>query len=360
MTPRSNTVKLAAGALALAGIGGVGGAAVYASFAPGTTTTVVASSPPLGSRPVSGTRGLSANEIYRLAAPGVVQLNIVGTDQQNLFGGGPQDVRGVGTGFVYDRLGDIVTNDHVAGGARSITVKFSRNQTFEAHVVGRDPDTDLAVIKVSAPSSLLHPLTLGDSTAAQVGDGVVAIGSAFGRAGSLSAGVVSGLHHQMASSSGVPIDGIQTDAAFNPGSSGGPLLNALGQVIGVATYNLSRSPSGASTRVGFVVPSNTVRSVVLQLVAGHEVEHAYFGALLEDSTSPLGARLVKVLSAAPSAQAGLKRGDLVTSMDGVGVGSSGNLIGLIRAHNPGDTVSIGYVRGGKSHTVEVELRTRPA
>ena len=265
-----------------------------------------------------------------MPAPGVVDLKVVRIEEDQFGGGGQQTVDGVGTGFVYNRRGDIVTNDHVAGGAKSITVKFSDNQTFKARVVGRDTDSDLAVIRVAAPRSLLHPLKLGDSSRAQVGDAVVAIGSPFGHAGSLSAGVVSGLHVPLNSPSDIPTDSIQTDAAINPGSSGGPLLNTLGQVIGIATSTQSRS--GNSNGVGFVIPSNIVRSVVVELVAGRKVKHAYFGASLEDSTLPLGARLVSVSKAGPSADAGMKKGDVVTGVDGVGVTSAADMISLTRAH----------------------------
>jgi putative serine protease PepD len=353
-------LKLAAGSLALAGLGAVGGAAIYAAFDPQTTTTVVASSsapkPDLPLAPPA--KGLSAQQIYRLAAPGVVDLKVVRIEEDQFGGGGLQEVDGIGTGFVYNRRGDIVTNDHVAAGAKSITVKFSGNQTFKGRVVGRDTDSDLAVIRVAAPRSLLRPLRLGDSSRVQVGDAVVAIGSPFGHAGSLSAGVVSGLHVPLNSPSDIPTDSIQTDAPINPGSSGGPLLNTLGQVIGIATSTQSRS--GNSNGVGFVIPSNIVRSVVVELIAGRKVKHAYFGASLEDSTSPLGARLVSVSRSGPSADAGMKKGDVVTAVDGVGVAEAADMISLTRAHLAGDTVSVAFMRGGRSQTVNVELGTRPA
>ena len=359
MNPR--TVKLAAGCVALAGVGALGGAAIYASLEPSTTTTVFAGAAGAPDLPLSATKGLSANGIYRLVSPGIVDIKIrkVENNQDPYIGPtGPQTVDGEGTGFVYDRLGDIVTNDHVVGGTKSITVRFLGNQTFKAHIVGRDTDSDLAVIRVAAPSALLHPLTLGDSSTAQVGDPVVAIGSPFGHAESLSAGVVSGLHVPMDSPSNVPTDSIQTDASINPGNSGGPLLNTSGQVLGVTTSTQSRS--GYSNGVGFVIPSNTVRSVVVQLVAGHKVNHGYFGASLEDSTSPLGARLVSVPSAGPSAHAGMKPGDVITRIDGVNVASAQDMIGLTKAHLSGDTVTLDYTRGGKSHTVKIQLGTRPS
>jgi S1-C subfamily serine protease len=162
----------------------------------------------------------------------------------------------------------------------------------------------------------------------------------------------------MASPNDVPTDGIQTDAAINPGNSGGPLLNTLGQVIGIATSTQTRS--GNSNGVGFVIPSNIVRPVVVELVAGRKVRHAYIGARLEDTTAPLGALLVSVPRGGPSARAGMKKGDVVTSLNGVGVASAADMISLTKAHLAGDTVTLTYVRGTKSHTVQVELGRAPA
>jgi putative serine protease PepD len=337
----------------------VGGAALYASFDSGTTTTVVNSAPAaaLDAPVASPGKGLTASEIYRVAAPGVVELKVVKSESNPYDpNAAPQDTQGAGSGFVYNRSGFIVTNDHVTSGAKSIVVMFPDNQTFTAHIVKADPDSDLAVIKITAPSSTLHPLTLADSAAARVGDSVVAIGSPFGHAGSLSAGVISGLHVPMTAPNDVPTDGIQTDTAINPGNSGGVLLNTRAQVLGITTSTQSRS--GNSNGVGFVIPSNTVRTVVQQLVEGKKVAHAYFGASLVDATSPLGAKLVVVPSAGPSAHAGLKPGDVVTSLDGIGISESDVLVGLTKAHSPGDTVVVGYTRKGKAYTVEVKLGTR--
>ena len=221
MTPR--TVKLAAGMLVLAVLGGVAGAAIYSSLASSTTTTVLAGSAASAAPSGSAEGALTANGIYRLDSPGIVDIKIVKVEvnQNPYFGpvGSKQTVDGEGTGFVYDRLGDIITNDHVVGGTKSIIVRFLDNQTFKAHIVGRDPNADIAVIRVSAPASLLHPLTFADSSKAEVGDPVVAIGSPFGNAESLSAGVVSGLHVPVESPTNIPTDSIQTDASINPGNS---------------------------------------------------------------------------------------------------------------------------------------------
>jgi putative serine protease PepD len=356
MMPRPNTVGLAVGAFLLAGLGALAGAALYAAFAPASTTTVAV--PGGGGTPDSPAAPLSPATIYRLAAPGVVEITAVQTERNPYFGDQPQRVESIGTGFVYDRRGDIVTNDHVAGGAHSITVRFPDDETFKAHVVARDTDTDLAVIRVAVPSSLLHPLTLGDSDQAQIGEPVVAIGSPFGHVGTLTTGIVSDLHQQIDSPNGVPVDALQTDAPINPGNSGGPLLDAAGRVIGVNTQSASRS--GNSNGVGFAIPSATVEIVAPQLVAGGPARHAYVGSKLGDSTSPPGAKLTEVVAGGPGAAAGLKTGDVVTRLDAVPVTSSEGVIGFTQSRKPGEAVTVTYIRGGTTHTARLELGTRPS
>src|SRR5213079_2589336 len=177
-----------------------------------------------------------------------------------------------------------VTNQHVVAGANSITVTFWNGKNVKATLVGTDPSTDLAVIHVSVPSAQLHPLPLGNSSAVQVGDGVVAIGSPFGLAETVTSGIVSALHRQMTSPSGFAIDNsIQTDAAINHGNSGGPLLDTQGRVVGVTAQ--IESDSGGNDGVGFAVPSNTVRSVAGQLISSGKAEHAYLGVSLSSASS---------------------------------------------------------------------------
>src|SRR5919197_6375701 len=214
---------------------GGAGAAVYAALSPGRTQTVVRQVTVGDSQPAAKTETLSVNSIYRRAYQGVVELTV--TSQRSspgTFGGGSQTQKAQGSGFVYDANGDIVTNQHVVDGAESVSVKFWNGKTYSAHVVGTDASTDLAVVKVDAPSSMLHPLSLGDSSSLQVGDGVIAIGSPFGLEETVTSGIVSALHRQMTSPSGFAIpDSIQTDAAINHGNSGGPLLDTRGNVVGV-------------------------------------------------------------------------------------------------------------------------------
>ncbi len=220
-----------------------------------------------------------------------------------------------GSGFVYDTQGHVVTNQHVVDGAQSVSVKFANGRTYSATVVGADPSTDLAVIDVNAPASVLKPLELGDSSAVEVGDGVIAIGSPFGLDQTVTTGIVSALHRQITSPNNFSIDNaIQTDAAINHGNSGGPLLDMHGDVIGVNSQ--IESDSGGNDGVGFAVPSNTISRIAAALIDNGSVEHAYLGVAIDDSaTSTAGARLAEVRSGTPAARAGLKTGDVITKFD---------------------------------------------
>jgi putative serine protease PepD len=300
------------------------------------------------------------NEIYRRSYKGVVEISVTSQSSGSSpipFGGGSQTQKAQGSGFVYDATGNIVTNQHVVDGAQSISVKFWNGSTYKAHVVGADSSTDIAVIKVDAPSSLLQPLALGDSGALSVGDGVVAIGSPFGLAETVTSGIVSALHRQMTSPSGFAIDNsIQTDAAINHGNSGGPLLDTQGRVIGVTAQ--IESDSGGNDGVGFAVPSKTVRSIADQLISSGKAVHAYLGVSLDSSAS--SARVGSVRSGTPAASAGLKAGDVITGFEGKAVSSADELENAISAKKPGDTVSVAYSRNGRSHTVQLKLASRPA
>src|SRR5919204_550720 len=215
-------------------------------------------------------------------------------------------------------------------------------------------------VRSSQPASQLHPLTLGDSTAVSVGDSVVAIGSPFGLEETVTSGIVSALHREMRSQAGFTIDdSIQTDAAINHGNSGGPLLDTGGQVIGVNSQ--IESDSGGSDGVGFAIPSNTVRSVVSQLVAGGKVEHAYLGVSIEQPANGSGARIAQLRgSRTPAAKAGLRAGDVITAFDGSAIASPDALQSAVDNHDPGDSVTVTYRRGGATHTARVTLGTRPS
>ena len=342
--------------LAVLAIGAGGGAVAAGAFESGTKT-VVRQVTVAAAEPASASSALSVNETYRRTYKGVVQVTVTSAQSSPVPLGGSQTQTAEGSGFVYDTNGDIVTNQHVVDGASSVSVTFWNGAKYKARVVGSDASTDIAVVKVDAPSSLLVPLALGDSGSLAVGDGVVAIGSPFGLAETVTSGIVSALHRQMTSPNGFAIENsIQTDAAINHGNSGGPLLDQQGKVIGVNSQ--IESDSGGNDGVGFAVPSNTVRSVVTQLLATGKAEHAYLGVAAQTSPSG-GAEVGRVRSGTPAAQAGLRSGDVITAVDGQRISSINDLQSTIDAKKPGDTVTITYTRGGKKHTVRVTLGTRP-
>ena len=342
---------------------GLAGAAVgvgsYAAFGGRTTTTVVRDAAAPAAKATSNTsRGLSVGEIYRRAAPGVVEVTVRSTRGTQFPFGGPQESSAEGSGFVYDTSGHIVTNEHVIDGATSVTVRFANGRTYKATVVGRDASTDVAVLKVDAPASQLHPLTLADSATVSVGDGVVAIGSPFGLQNSVTTGIVSALHRTIDSPNGFAIAGaIQTDAAINHGNSGGVLLDASGNVIGVTAQ--IESNSGGNEGVGFAVPSNTVRSVVSQLLANGKVEHAFLGVQIADAANG-GARVAAVRSGTPAATAGLRVGDVVIKLDSTSIGSADELQRAVDARKPGERITLQIRRNGATRTLHVTLGTRPS
>ncbi|HEY3070730.1 MAG TPA: trypsin-like peptidase domain-containing protein [Gaiellaceae bacterium] len=351
---RRRTLSTAAVLVAAAAIG-VGGAATYAGLAPEGTKTIVRQETVSNGEPASNTTGLSVSDIYQRTQKGVVEITVTTSQSPNPFGG-QQTQQAQGSGFVYDSDGRIITNQHVVEGATSISVRFWNGKTYKAELVGSDPSTDLAVIKVDAPASVLTPLTLADSDAVAVGDNVVAIGSPFGLENTVTSGIVSALHRQMTSPNNFSIeDSIQTDAAINHGNSGGPLLNAEAQVIGVNAQ--IESDSGGNDGVGFAIPSNTVKSIVSELISTGKAEHAYLGVSVE--TVNASVRITEVRTGTPAADAGLQSGDTIVSVDGKRIASGDGLTSAISAKKPGDTVAITYSRGGQSHTVKIELASRP-
>ena len=351
---RRRTLSTAAVLVAAAAIG-VGGAATYAGLAPEGTRTVVRQETVSNGEPAANTTGLSVPDIYQRTQKGVVEITVTTSQSTNPFGG-QQTQQAQGSGFVYDTNGRIITNQHVVEGATSISVRFWNGKTYKAELVGSDPSTDLAVIKVDAPASVLTPLTLADSNAVAVGDNVVAIGSPFGLENTVTSGIVSALHRQMTSPNNFSIDdSIQTDAAINHGNSGGPLLNAEAQVIGVNAQ--IESDSGGNDGVGFAIPSNTVKSIVSELISTGKAEHAYLGVSVETVNGSV--RITEVRTGTPAADAGLQSGDTIVSVDGKRIVSGDGLTSSISAKKPGDTVSITYSRGGQSHTVKIELASRP-
>ena len=351
--PRASLLSFTGAVVAGALIGAGGGAGVYAALS-GNSKTVVRQVTVADSQPAADTSGLSVNAIYKRTYRGVVEVR-VNSEASDPFGG-KQSQSAEGSGFVYDTDGHVITNQHVVDGATSVRITFWNGSTYTAHVVGTDPSTDLAVLKVDAPASVLYPLTIGDSSKVQVGDNVVAIGAPFGLAETVTAGIVSALHRSMTSPNNFSIDdSIQTDAAINHGNSGGPLLNAQGQVIGVNSQ--IESDSGGNDGVGFAIPSNTVKSIASQLISSGKAEHAFLGVELGSSGS---ARVASVRPNTPAARAGLRAGDVITSLAGKKISSADELRATINAHRPGDRVTVGYTRNGKSHTVTLTLASRPS
>src|SRR5215211_5573458 len=351
--PGKRTLASLAAALAIGGAGVVAGYGLAGNDGSSTADANAAAAVARAQPAASTKKNLSINEIYDRAGPGVVEITVAtssGSSGGYPFGGGGT-ATAQGSGFVYDTSGHIVTNAHVVEGATSVKVQFSNGKTYDATVVGSDASTDLAVLKVDAPASQLHPIALDDSSSVDVGDGVVAIGSPFGLSDTVTAGIVSAVDRQIDSLNGYTIPGaIQTDAAINHGNSGGPLLDLGGKVIGVNAQN--ESDSGDNAGVGFAIPSNTVKSVVSQILSGGAVEHAYLGVTIGDATGQ-GATLGGVQSGSPAEGAGLQTGDVVTAVDGKTVADAEALTAAVAAHRPGDRVTLTFTRSGSKHTVTV-------
>jgi putative serine protease PepD len=335
-------------------IGGGAGAAIYAGStgnSASTATSVVASVP---AQPAASTT-TSLTQLYKNVAPGVVDI-IVNTKSS---GFGDQGATAEGSGFVVDTSGNIVTNDHVVTGATAIKVRFQDGKSVKATLVGTDPSTDVAVIKVNVAASDLHPLTFASSSAVEVGQPVAAIGSPFGLPETLTSGIVSAVNRTITAPNNYSISGaIQTDAPINHGNSGGPLLNASGQVIGVNAQ--IESDSGGNDGVGFAIPSNAVKSVADTIISGGKVQHAYLGVTIATVSSGSGAQVSAVKAASPASTAGLKAGDVVTAIDGTAVTTADDLTAKISAHQPGDKVTLSVTRNGSTLKVDVTLGTRPA
>ncbi|MDX6456102.1 MAG: hypothetical protein QOD48_2209 [Gaiellaceae bacterium] len=349
------TLRRTAPIAAALALGGGAGAAIYAasSGSSGTQSTVVASVPAQPAATRSTTTTLT--QLYKNVAPGVVDITVTSSGGSGLAGGAQAE----GSGFVIDTSGDIVTNQHVVAGATSIKVRFQDGTVEKATLVGTDPSTDIAVIKVSGDSSLLHPLTFGSSSSLLVGDEVAAIGSPFGLPDSMTSGIVSAVNRTITAPNKFSISGsIQTDAAINHGNSGGPLLNMSGQVIGVNAQ--IESDSGGNDGVGFAIPSDAVKSVANTLIAGQTVQHAYLGVQVGDSSSGTGAQVTTVKADTPASKAGLKAGDVITAIDGATVANADDLTAKINAHKPNQKVTLTVTRNGKSLSIDVTLGVRPS
>ena len=323
-------------------------------------------------------KNLTLVELFEKSEEGVVKIKTESVDSFT-------DTGGVGSGFVYDILGHIITNAHVVDGGDKITVTFLDGSQYNSEIIGVDRFTDIAVIKVNEKPRLLHPLTVGDSSFLKVGEGVAAIGNPFGLAGSMTSGIVSQIGRLLPSQdTGFSIpDVIQTDAAINPGNSGGPLLNMRGEVVGINTA--IQSSIGEFSGIGFAVPSNTISKIVPTLIEEGKYAHPWIGILGKDIDPDLakvrglndakGFLILNVVEGSPAEKAGLKGmseiseidgdeypvdGDIVISVDDKEVRNiSDLLIHLQREKTVGDEMVLGVLRDGEFMHITLELVERP-
>ena len=393
----SSSRRRAAALVAVVVLVGAGAAAVAyglgahrASTTSQAVVTTVAAAPSATTTRTANTSGpQTIAQIAKDVSPGVVEVDVTtssssGGTQTVPFGGGGSGgtARAEGTGFVVDTAGHIVTNEHVVQGASSVTVTFDDQSTYKATVVGSDESTDIAVLKVNAPASILHPLSFGDSSTVGIGDGVIAIGDPYQLDDTVTSGIVSAVGREISSPNNMPIENaIQTDAAINHGNSGGPLLNLDGKVIGITAQ--IQSQGGGNEGIGFAIPSNTVQSVSSQLISTGSVKHALLGVKVVTIPASLastigdaaGVGVTTVESGTGASSAGLQAstgtvtiagvqyptgGDVVKSVDGTDVTTAQQLRAIIDTHQPGDVVKLVVVRDGQSRTVSATLGTRPA
>jgi S1-C subfamily serine protease len=325
----------------------------------------------------SYSKKLSLIEIFKNSEDGVVRVNIQRAEEA-------MTPIGVGSGFVFDKKGHIITNAHVVEDAKRVVVTFLDGRSYNSEIIGVDTFTDIAVIKVNADLSLLHPIFLGDSSNLQVGEPIAAIGNPFGLSGSMTAGIVSQLGRLLPSGAGYSIpDVIQTDAAINPGNSGGPLLNMRGEIVGINTA--IQSATGEFTGVGFAIPSQTVAKIVPSLIKNGEYKHPWIGisgrdigpdlAKVLNLKDAVGFLVVTVIPDSPASRAGLQGseniverdgvqytvgGDIILSVDGLEVRKiSDILIHLQRAKSVGDEMVLEIIRDGRTTNFTIILGERP-
>jgi putative serine protease PepD len=374
----SRTLRIALGTAVVAGVAGaVVGVAADGDSAPAQST-------PLTQAASLPATALPPAQIYRRDAPGVVVITATTTEKvpPTLFTpSSTEKVNSLGSGFVIDRQGDIVTNDHVVAGASGIRVGFSGTSTYPATVVGADPSSDLAVVRVKAPASALHPLMFDDSSQLTPGDPVYAIGNPFGLDRTMTAGITSATGRDISAPDGLTIpNAIQTDAPINHGNSGGPLLDSRGGVVGV-NAQIEGGTVDANVGVGFAISSNAARTVAQQLIAHGHVAHPWLGvqvATIQPGVVrglPRGGVIVtRVAKNGPAARAGLRAatrqatvngvsaplgGDAIVGIDGKPIGTSTQLADAVAQHKPGDRLRLEVERGGASRVVQITVGTAP-
>ena len=322
-------------------------------------------------------KNLSLIEIFEKSEPGVVRVNVQRNQSADI-------VNGVGSGFVFDKKGHIITNAHVVKDAKKVVITFLDGRSYNAEIIGVDEYTDIAIVKVNADLGLLHPLPLGDSSNLQVGEKIAAIGNPFGLSGSMTSGIISQLGRLLPSGNGYSIpDVIQTDAAINPGNSGGPLLNMRGEIVGINTA--IQSTTGEFTGVGFAIPSQTVAKIVPTLIEKGEYKHPWIGisgrdidpdlAKVLELKDAVGFMVMTVVEDSPASKAGLRGSDKTIEVDGVSYAVGGDiilavdgkevrkiddiLIHLQRAKTIGDEMVLEILRDGRTTNVSIVLDERP-
>jgi len=376
-------VAVAAGAAVLASLGTAGALNAFGSPASAATSS---SATAQQSAPLVKGSTTAPNWVATAAAvkPSVVSVRVQAAD-----GSGGQ-----GSGVVLDTAGRVLTNNHVvaagAGSGTTISVVLADGRTYKATIVGTDPATDLAVIAIQQPPKDLVPATFADSSQVRVGDPVMAIGNPLGLSSTTTTGVVSALNRPVTTAAEAPqqqdpqgapgqaqpqaervvTDAIQTDAAVNPGNSGGALVDSGGRVIGItssiASLGASDGGQAGSIGLGFAIPANEAKDVAQQLVSTGSVQHAYLGVTLADGTAMLdgaqraAAVVGTVTPGSPAAKAGLQAKDAVVAVDGRPLEGADSLVAQVRAQNPGSTIDLTVVRGGEPQTLHLTLAAKPA
>jgi S1-C subfamily serine protease len=378
------------GGAVVAGFGWVAIAAGLVDAQGGSTTTIAA---PLAATAVSKSGGDAnvVNAIYRRDGEGVAFIEADQPAQApspfDPFGESQGGGTATGSGFVIDTEGHVLTNNHVVSGANRIQVKLGASDTtYSATVVGADPATDIALLKVNAPSDQLHPLSLGNSSKLEVGDPVVAIGNPFGLDRTVTSGIVSALQRQIQAPNGFSISNvIQTDAAINPGNSGGPLIDSSGNVVGINSQIETGGGSNGNVGIGFAIPIDTARAEIQQLETTGKVKHAFLGITGTSITPDLsravnlpvteGVLVQEVVKGGPADRAGVQGGntsatiegasfslggDIITEVNGKKISSMDEVVNIVNGAKPGETLELTLLRGGSSKTVTVTLGERPA
>jgi S1-C subfamily serine protease len=373
--------------LAAAVVGGIAGAAVGLAIDDDSGASTPAATPQAS--PVSkSSTGLTPEQIYRRSAQGVVVITDTQTQSVPATALSPsttQKVQTLGSGFVIDKQGDVITNDHVVQGSDGIRVGFSSGASYPATIVGTDPSTDVAVVRVKAPASAFHPLAFDNSSKIAVGDPVYAIGNPFGLDRTMTAGIVSATGRDIQAPNGLTIpDAIQTDAAINHGNSGGPLLDGFGRVVGINSQ-IQGGTVDANVGVGFAISSNAARAIANQLIATGHAAHPFLGvqvATIDPSVANVvrglpshGVIVARVVKGSPAAKAGLQAatrqetvngvtmllgGDTIVGINGKPISTSQQLSSAVTLRKPGDRLTLDVVRAGKTRTVAVTLGNVPA